>query len=233
MGSSLKAVVSSGRQLIMFSSLLLLSSLLSASLAQIFRLPDQAACQNRVVHKSRFNKNYHFSWVAVGRNTKWDWEGARNYCRKFCMDSITIDTPTEARWVKNLIDDEDLHYIWTGGRKCNFKGCERKDFQPTIENGWYWAPTGKRIPAPKKCGYCEWSHTGGLRRSQPDNREQKQGGNEEACIGILNNVYNDGIKWHDIECRHKKPIICQESQELLDYALGDYDEYEDYYYDYE
>ena len=46
-----------------------------------------------VVHKSRFNKNYHFSWIAVGRNTKWDWEGARNYCRKFCMDSITIDTP--------------------------------------------------------------------------------------------------------------------------------------------
>ena len=46
-----------------------------------------------VVHKSRFNKNYHFSWLAVGRNTKWDWEGARNYCRKFCMDSITIETP--------------------------------------------------------------------------------------------------------------------------------------------
>ena len=39
----------------------------------------------------------------------------------------------------------------------------------------------------------------------------------------------DGIKWHDIECRHKKPIICQESQELLDYALGG--DYEDYYYD--
>ena len=69
-------------------------------------------------------------------------------------------------------------------------GCERKDFQPTIENGWYWAPTGKRIPAPRKCGYCEWSHTGGLRKNQPDNREQKQGGKEEACIGILNNVYN-------------------------------------------
>ena len=46
-------------------------------------------------------------------------------------------------------------------------------------------------------------------------------------------MFQDGIKWHDIECRHKKPIICQESQELLDYALGDYDEYEDYYYDYE
>ena len=121
------------------------------------------------------------------------------------MDSISIETPAEARWVKNLIKEEDLHYIWTGGRKCNFKGnniasrvqtshlcagCDRKDFQPTIENGWYWAPTGKRIPAPRRCGYCEWSNTGGLRQSQPDNREQKQGGREEACIGILNNVYS-------------------------------------------
>ena len=31
---------------------------------------------------------------------------------------------------------EELHYIWTGGRKCNFKGCDRKDLQPAIVNGW-------------------------------------------------------------------------------------------------
>ena len=31
---------------------------------------------------------------------------------------------------------EELHYIWTGGRKCNFKGCDRKDLQPAIQNGW-------------------------------------------------------------------------------------------------
>ena len=143
-----------------------------------------------VVHATRFNKNYHFSWLAVGPNTKWDWEGARNYCRKFCMDSISIDSVAEKNWVHDLIRKEDLHYIWTGGRKCNFKGCDRKDFQPTIVNGWYWAPTGKRIPAPRRCSYCEWSRTGGLKQRQPDNREQRQGGKEEACIGILNNVYN-------------------------------------------
>ena len=40
-------------------------------------------------------------------------------------------------------------------------------------------------------------------------REAKEGGKDEGCIGILNNFYEDGIKWHDIECRHKKPIICQ------------------------
>ena len=33
-------------------------------------------------------------------------------------------------------------------------------------------------------------------------REKKQGGNDEGCIGILNDFYSDGIKWHDIECRH-------------------------------
>ena len=75
-----------------------------------------------VIHATRFNKNYHFSWLAVGKNTKWDWEGARNYCRKFCMDSISIETKAEKNWVKSLIKKEDLHYIWTGGRKCNFKG---------------------------------------------------------------------------------------------------------------
>ena len=125
------------------------------------------------------------------------------------MDSISIETKAEKNWVKSLIKKEDLHYIWTGGRKCNFKGnfnfsmvklqcdlffllqgCDRKDFQPIIENGWYWAPTGKRIPAPRKCGHCEWSNTGGLEERQPDNREQRQGGKDEACIGILNNVYN-------------------------------------------
>ena len=59
--------------------------------------------------------------------------------------------------------------------------------------------------------------------------------NSATCHGHAMTLVmlQDGIKWHDIECRHKKPIICQESQELLDYALGDYDEYEDYYYDYE
>ena len=103
-----------------------------------------------VIHAERFGKRYHFSWLEAGPNTKWDWEGARNYCRKFCMDSIAINSVAESKWVKNLIRwkisslrfltksirSEELHYIWTGGRKCNFKGCDRKDLQPAIQNGW-------------------------------------------------------------------------------------------------
>ena len=41
-------------------------------------------------------------------------------------------------------------------------------------------------------------------KPQPDNRD----GNE-ICIGVLNNFYADGIKWHDVACHHKKPTICE------------------------
>ena len=59
-------------------------------------------------------------------------------------------------------------------------------------------------------------------RPQPDNREQRKlGGEDEACIAILNNFYGDGLKWHDVGCSHKKPIICEEIPELLDFALAD------------
>ena len=54
----------------------------------------------------------------------------------------------------------------------------------------YWAPTGVRIAPPSKCRLCEWSRTGGLGEGQPDNREERQGGQDEACIAILNNFYN-------------------------------------------
>jgi hypothetical protein len=39
---------------------------------------------------------------------------------------------------------------------------------------------------------------------QPDNRE-----GDEVCVAVLNNAYGDGIKFHDVSCRHAKPIICE------------------------
>lgn len=42
---------------------------------------------------------------------------------------------------------------------------------------------------PRRCGHCEWSNTGAIGEAQPDNREQRQGGSDEACIGVLNNFY--------------------------------------------
>ena len=41
-------------------------------------------------------------------------------------------------------------------------------------------------------------------RPQPDNRD----GNE-FCLAVLNNFYNDGVRFHDVSCHHRKPIICE------------------------
>merc|ERR1711879_50916 len=46
--------------------------------------------------------------------------------------------------------------------------------------------------------------------AQPDNRNHDQDGAEdEICLAVLNNFYNDNIKWHDVACHHKKPTICE------------------------
>ncbi|KAJ4436331.1 hypothetical protein ANN_18962 [Periplaneta americana] len=63
----------------------------------------------------------------------------------------------------------------------------------------------------------DWSHTGGFGQAQPDNREAAQG-NDESCLSILNNFYNDGIKWHDVACHHLKPFVCEDSDELLNFV---------------
>ncbi|XP_017764165.1 PREDICTED: uncharacterized protein LOC108553676 isoform X1 [Eufriesea mexicana] len=45
-------------------------------------------------------------------------------------------------------------------------------------------------------------------------------GNDESCLSILNNFYNDGIKWHDVACHHRKPFVCEDSDELLNFVLS-------------
>ena len=48
-----------------------------------------------------------------------------------------------------------------------------------------------------------WSF-GGSRGPQPD------GQGSEDCLAILNNVYNDGVKFHDVGCSHRKPTVCEQ-----------------------
>lgn len=43
-------------------------------------------------------------------------------------------------------------------------------------------------------------------------------GNDESCLAILNNFYNDGVKWHDVACHHVKPFVCEDSDELLNFV---------------
>lgn len=74
-----------------------------------------------------------------------------------------------------------------------------------IANGW---------------GYNPWSQTGHKKQRQPDNAEFDINGTTESCLSILNNVYNDGIAWHDVTCYHEKPVVCEDNDELLNYIAS-------------
>ena len=51
-------------------------------------------------------RNYLFSWQSNDpsvRSANWDWFNARNYCRKRCMDLVSIETQDEYQWLKQRI----------------------------------------------------------------------------------------------------------------------------------
>jgi len=187
--------------------------------------PDGLLCQNRVskagVQRFR-NHYYYFSWLDSDFQLSrghWSWFNARNYCRKRCMDLVSLDTQQEYDWIKGFMD-ANVPYFWTSGRLCDFDGCDRPDLFPKNINGWFWSATQVAMPPTNSTrAFHDWSHTGGLGVQQPDNREETQlHGDTEACMAVLNNYYGDGIKWHDVACTHEKPIICEDVDGHLAYA---------------
>ena len=111
-----------------------------------------------------------------------------------------------------------VKYIWTSGRLCDFKGCDRPDLQPLDVNGWFWTGLLTKLFPTTDRKNSDWSENGGIGRPQPDNREAQQGGATENCLAILNNFYNDGVHWHDVACHHVKPFVCEENEKLLAFA---------------
>ena len=149
-------------------------------------------------------------------------------CREYCMDLVSLETPSENDLIQDFLLENDLPYIWTSGRLCNFAGCDRDDLQPVAVNGWFWSGSGVKMAptnsTPPGWSYQPWSPTGhktaieGHMVAQPDNAEFDINGSAEACMGILNDIYSDGIKWHDIACYHSKPFIYEDSDQLLEYV---------------
>ena len=97
-------------------------------------------------------------------------------------------------------------------------------------HGWFWSGSGMKMAPtnakPPGWSYQPWSPTGhksqftgdGSKVPQPDNAEFEINESVEACMGVLNNIYEDGVKWHDIACYHTKPFLCEDSEDLLEYA---------------
>merc|ERR1712117_69283 len=187
--------------------------------------PVPEKCSSRPKHFKRGEHNYFFSKDEAGfEDLKGDWLEGRNFCREYCMDLVSLETQDENNFFKNFLKRNKVDYIWTSGRICDFKGCDRPDLQPVNINGWFWTGSNKKIAptnsTPPTWRYQPWSNTGHLKIPQPDNAEEDINGKKESCLGLLNNIYEDGIAWHDIACYHPKPFMCEDSDALLDYVAA-------------
>ncbi|ODM99338.1 Collectin-43 [Orchesella cincta] len=187
-------------------------------------LPDPVKCSRRPKEFFYEGHWYFFSGNTTRyRNSEVDWLEARNACREYCMDTVSMESQEENDIIFQLIKSGNLKYIWSSGRLCDFKGCkERPDLQPVTVNGWFWSGSGTKMAStnsiPKGWDYQPWSFTGNNKRAQPDNAEYDINGTPESCLAVLNNVYKDGVHWHDVACYHPKAFVCEDSDELLRYA---------------
>lgn len=93
-------------------------------------------------------------------------------------------------------------------------------FPLTFSKYEYEISTSHTFQIPNGWGYNPWSQTGHKKQRQPDNAEFDINSTSESCLSILNNVYNDGIAWHDVACYHEKPVVCEDSEELLNYVAS-------------
>lgn len=128
--------------------------------------------------------------------SKFEQSEAKEYCRSMGMEPVSLDSPEKQDNFNRLIAQDAQRYFWTGGEV---------DHERRVV-GWN---NARATPI----GFDQsshWSHTGGAGLPQPDNRAAGEvPPSPEVCLGILNNFYADGIKWHDVACHHKKPTICE------------------------
>lgn len=60
------------------------------------------------------------------------------------MELVSLESQEKNNLIFRLIQTNDVSYIWTAGRLCDFKGCEDPDLQPKNIRGWFWTST--RVP---------------------------------------------------------------------------------------
>lgn len=93
---------------------------------------------------------------------KFDWLDGRNLCREYCMDLVSLEEQEKNNLIFRLIQTNDVPYIWTSGRLCDFKGCEnRPDLEPKTVNGWFWSSSRQKIEPTNRVptGWSKWQMT--------------------------------------------------------------------------
>ncbi|XP_071546437.1 L-selectin-like [Panulirus ornatus] len=192
---------------------------LAGGTGKLLDQPVLHLCLNRPTHAILGTHRYYFSWRDFPTAYQ-NWLSARNWCRKRCMDLVSFEKPQEYFMLKRNMLADGIRYLWTSGRRCDFsEACQRPDLQPVDVHGWFWSGSSVRMrPTTHRAPDNDWSHTGGFGVPQPDNRECATGQRNESCMAVLNNYYNDGVRWHDVACHHRKQWVCEDSPLLLNFV---------------
>jgi len=132
-----------------------------------------------VEHKG---KHYEVQWKNR-RATKYTWSGAKSSCERKGMKMVSMDDPETREFFLQMLERDRYEYFWAGAKISRGSLFWENGRSERISTGRYpWSDRGARGPQPEGNG---------------------------DCLAILNNVYNDRVKYHDVACHHTKPTICE------------------------
>lgn len=120
--------------------------------------PSRENCENRPREMTVNGRNYFFSGNFLETKYKLvSWTEAREMCRKYCMDTISIETEMEFEMMKKMLEEYSVGYIWTSGRRiCDNHECDRQK----INRSWFWMDSETKLPAtdrnPPKWSFNPW-----------------------------------------------------------------------------
>ena len=118
------------------------------------------------------------------------------------MDLISIENQAEQNFIGQQMARAGVREVWSSGRLCDKEvdGCDQPRFQPYNIRGWFWAATLATMGETNVFNgrkFNGWSNTGPNGRAQPDGILKQDGFGNQACMALLDNFFNDGLKWHD------------------------------------
>lgn len=88
-------------------------------------LPKLDKCNARFKEAQYKNRNFFYSGHDPElKDKKLDWLDARNTCRDRCMETVSFEDQEKYEFYKSFIEKNDIKFIWTSGRLCDFEGCE-------------------------------------------------------------------------------------------------------------
>lgn len=140
------------------------------------------------------------------------WEEARRFCRRRCMDLVSLESISEQRLVRRKLEEYEARSVWTSGHLCDSSVSEQcytdPGVQPRRVNGWFWTGSERRLAAtnstPRGWGSNPWDEES----NQPDNSGEREG-EEEACLAMQVGG------WHDLRCSLPREWLCEDSTDLL------------------